>query len=122
MENYLSKTLQERDNTSPETRLWRAVLNQALEDIFNVNTIIICGHEKNKVTDFFKVRTKKFDNICDLAGIDPERLWKRVQKLKGITAGFLLPETKDKKILSYFNAVSSKRNKYIQSHWRNNVR
>jgi hypothetical protein len=29
MENYLSKTLQERDNTSPETRLWRAVLNQA---------------------------------------------------------------------------------------------
>jgi hypothetical protein len=35
-----------------------AVLNQALEDIFNVNTIIICGHEKNKVTDFFKVRTK----------------------------------------------------------------
>ena len=122
MENYQSKMLQERSNTPPETRLWRAVLNQALEDVFDVNTIVMCDYEKNNVKDFFKVRTKIFDYICDLAGIDPERLWIRVQKLKGIKAGFLLPEAKDRKVISYFEAVGKKRNSYFKSHWRHNVR
>lgn len=119
MANYLSKTLSESDNITAEQKLWRAVLDQALQDTFGVNTIWICAHEKKEVDDFFKERTTEFDEICENAGLDPTRLWRKVQRLKGVQAGFLLANKKEQPTLDFFQAFKDKRNKYIKSHWRN---
>ena len=84
MASWLSKTLCEHDATTPEEKLWRAVLNQALVDAFSVNTIWITDQEKNSVDKFFRTRSEAFDELCDKAGIDPTRLWRKVQRLKGV--------------------------------------
>ena len=118
MGNYLSKTLVEYDNTTPEQKLWRAVLNQALVDAFEVNTIWICDYEKRDVDNFFRLRTQEFDDICDNAGLDPTRLWRKVQRLKGIKAGFLIPHKKEQRTLTMFERFKKKRAHYVQSHWR----
>jgi len=119
MASYLNKTLSESDHITPEQKLWRAVLDQALQDVFGVNTIWICEHEKKDVHEFFKERTTAFDEICDNAGLDPTTLWRKVQKLKGIQAGFLTAGKKEKPVLTIFKDFKNKRNKYIKSHWRN---
>ena len=49
MGSYLNKTLVETDHCTSEQKLWRAVLNQALSDAFEVNTIAICNHEKKQI-------------------------------------------------------------------------
>jgi len=124
MESYLSKCSWnkvqiEGDNTTPEQKLWRAVLNQALLDAFDINTIWICEHEKQDVDNFFRTRTKEFDDLCDHAGLDPTRLWKKIQRLKGVKAGFISPEKTESNVLSMFNQIKEKRKQYTQSHWRN---
>lgn len=118
MGNYLSKTLVETHDCPPEQRLWRAVLNQALMDAFEVNTIWICDYEKRDVDNFFRKRTQEFDDICDNAGLDPTRLWRKVQRLKGIKAGFIMPYKKEQKTLTMFERFKKKRSHYVQSHWR----
>ena len=119
MANYLSKTLVETHDCPPEQKLWRAVLNQALMDAFEVNTIWICDYEKKNVDNFFRTRTQEFDEICDQAGIDPTRLWRKVQRLKGIKAGFILPYEKEQRTLNMFERFKRKRTNYSTSHWRN---
>ena len=111
----------EGESRPPEQKLWRAILNQALEDCFGVSTLHLCKHEKDEAEHFFKVKSKDFLKICENAGVCPDRLWKRVQKLKGIRIGFLIPDKKDKKILDMFQAVADKRAKYVKSHWRNHA-
>ena len=100
MESYLNKVLVEEDHPNPEQKLWRAVLNQALLDAFGINTIWICDHEKRDVDNFFRTRTKEFDDLCDNAGMDPTRLWRKIQRLKGVQAGFLIGKNR---IRNYFN-------------------
>ncbi len=123
MGNYhlSDKVLIEGNKTPPEQKLWRAVLNQALVDAFGVNTIWICTHEKEDVDQFFKNRTLEFDDLCDRAGIDPTRLWRKVQRLKGVQAGFLFPDKKEIPTLEFFDSFKKKREHYVQSHWRYNV-
>ena len=118
MGSYLNKTLVETDHCTSEQRLWRAVLNQALSDAFEVNTIAICDHEKKDVENFFRVRSKQFDEICDNAGLDPTRLWRKVQRLKGVKAGFIIPLAKEKNVLDLFEGFKKKRERYMSFHWR----
>lgn len=115
-----SKVLSEFDNVPPEQKLWRAVLNQALEDAFGVNTIQICEKDKNEVNEYFRKRSPEFDRLCEDAGIDPTRLWRKVQKLKGVQSGFLIPSAKEKDTLEIFKTFKDRREKYRKSHWRNN--
>jgi hypothetical protein len=121
MASWLSKTLCEHDATTPEEKLWRAVLNQALVDAFSVNTIWITDQEKNSVDKFFRTRSEAFDELCDKAGVDPTRLWRKVQRLKGVQAGFLTPAKKEIPTLKFFERFKRKREHYVQSHWRYNV-
>ena len=116
---YHGNALFEDDHSAPEQKLWRAVLNQALEDAFGVNTIYICHSDKAEVDQFFKERTSDFDRLCEDAGLDPTRLWRKIQKLKGVQAGFLTPNKKEQGTLAMFNSFKERRNKYIKSHWRN---
>ena len=115
-----NKLLGERDTSYPEQKLWRAVLNQALEDAFGVNTIFICERDKQQVNEYFRKRTPAFDRVCEDAGIDPTRLWRKVQRLKGVQAGFLIPLKKEKGTLEMFATFKEKREQYRKSHWRNN--
>jgi len=120
MESYLNKVLVEEDHPNPEQKLWRAVLNQALLDAFGINTIWICDHEKRDVDNFFRTRTKEFDDLCDNAGMDPTRLWRKIQRLKGVQAGFLRPEKSESNTILMFEQFREKRRQYTNSHWRNN--
>lgn len=115
-----SKVLVEHDNTPPEQKLWRAVLNQALEDAFGVNTIHICDRDKHEVNEFFRNRTEAFDQLCDDAGIDPTNLWRKVQRLKAVQSGFLTPLKREKNVLSMFASFKERREQYRKTHWRNN--
>ncbi len=122
MGNYLiSKTLDEDSNVPAEQRLWRAVLEQALNDVFGTSTIWMGDRDKQDVENFFRTRTKEFDDICDNAGLDPTRLWRKVQRLKGVQAGFLIPHKKETKTIAMFQSFNERRKKYVQSHWRYNV-
>ena len=121
MASWLSKTLCEHDTTTPEEKLWRAVLNQALVDAFGVNTIWITDQEKNSVDKFFRTRSEAFDELCDKAGVDSTRLWRKVQRLKGIQAGFLIPAKKEIPTIKFFERFKRKREHYVQTHWRYNV-
>ena len=112
---------EENDSCKPEQKLWRAVLNQALVDAFEINTIWICDHEKVDVDNFFKTRTKEFDELCEKANLDPTRLWRKIQRLKGVKVGFLIPNKQEKNTLEIFNQFKERRKNYVQSHWRHNV-
>jgi hypothetical protein len=112
---------EENGSCEPEQKLWRAVLNQALVDAFEINTIWICDHEKVDVDNFFKTRTKEFDELCEKANLDPTRLWRKIQRLKGVKVGFLIPNKQEKNTLEIFNQFKERRKNYVQSHWRHNV-
>ena len=56
---FWGQALHESDHVTAEQKLWRAVLNQALVDAFEMNTIWICDHEKVDVDNFFKTRKKQ---------------------------------------------------------------
>lgn len=38
---------------------------------------------------FFKVRTHRFDEICEMADIDSDSAWKKIQKIKLIQKGIV---------------------------------
>mgnify|MGYP003128112507 FL=1 len=118
---FWGQALHESDHVTAEQKLWRAVLNQALVDAFEMNTIWICDHEKVDVDNFFKTRTPEFDELCDKAGLDSTRLWRKIQRLKGVQVGFLNPNKNEKNILSMFHQFKERRKNYVQSHWRHNV-
>lgn len=118
---FYGEALHESDYVTAEQKLWRAVLNQALVDAFEMNTIWICDHEKVDVDNFFKTRTEEFDELCDKAGLDSTRLWRRIQRLKGVQVGFLNANKNEKNILDMFHQFKERRKNYVQSHWRHNV-
>jgi len=117
---FYGQAMAEYNKPPSEQKLWRAVLNQALEDAFGVNTISICSTDKAEVDQFFRRRTSDFDRLCEDAGLDPTRLWRKIQKLKGVQAGFLTPNKKEQDTLAMFDSFKERRNKYIKAHWRNN--
>lgn len=91
---------------NPERRLWRAVLNQALEDGFGMYTTFMCGYEKIDAELFLRVRTPTFDEICERADVDADRAWKMIQRFKLIKAGIVKPRSKrDQLALDVFNRI-----------------
>ena len=103
-------------SNNPERRLWRAVLNQALEDGFGMYTTYMSGYEKIDAKRFVRVRTKTFDDISERADLDADRAWKMVQRFNLIQAGIVQPELKrDHVALSVFNKIKDGRNRMRSS-------
>ena len=99
-----------KPSNNPERRLWRAVLNQALEDGFGMYTTFMCDYEKKDAELFIRNRTKTFDDICERADLDADRAWKMVQRFKLIQSGIVKPEhQRDHIALAVFNKIKDGR-------------
>ena len=92
-----NKTMHDASSEMPETRLWRAVFNQALEDGFGLYNTYMCDYEKKDAELFFRTRTHQFDEICEMADIDADRAWKMIQKYKLIKKGIVRADSKREK-------------------------
>ena len=71
----------ERENQikSPEQRLWKAVLAQAVYDALFERDIILEA-EKKSARDWFLFKTKSFYETCHNAGFDPNYVYEKMKK------------------------------------------
>ena len=119
----VNKLLTSEPAPLPEQKLWRAVLNQALEDVFGMHTVQMCDYEKHEVEHYFTKRTEDFDRLCEDAGVNATQLWKKVQRLKMIRIGFLRPNNqKEKNTLCMIQTSQIKRKNLASKHWRHHER
>src|ERR1700733_5426182 len=74
---FKSSMLQIQDNGTAEERLWRAVITKTLEEW-------ICGplSFSRKAEQFLFHDNKDFRAVCSSAGMDPERLRKRLETIR----------------------------------------
>ena len=74
---FKSSLLQIHDKGTAEERLWRAVITKTLEEW-------ICGPLtfSRKAEQFLFDDNKDFKAVCSSAGMDPERLRKRLQTIR----------------------------------------
>jgi hypothetical protein len=72
-----SSLLQIQDRGTAEERLWRAVITKTLEEW-------ICGplSFSRKAEQFLFEDKKDFKAVCSSAGMDPERLRKRLETIR----------------------------------------
>jgi hypothetical protein len=74
---FKSSTLQIADKGTAEERLWRAVITKTLEEW-------MCGplSFSRKAEQFLFEDKKDFKAVCSSAGMDPERLRKRLHTIR----------------------------------------
>jgi hypothetical protein len=74
---FKSSMLQIADKGTAEERLWRAVITKTLEEW-------ICGplSFSRKAEEFLFEDKKDFKAVCSSAGMDPERLRKRLKTIR----------------------------------------
>ena len=74
---FKSATLQIADKGTAEERLWRAVITKTLEEW-------MCGplSFSRKAEQFLFEDKKDFKAVCSSAGMDPERLRKRLNTIR----------------------------------------
>jgi hypothetical protein len=74
---FKSSILQINDRGTAEERLWRAVITKSLEEW-------MCGplSFSRKAEQFLFDDTKDFRAVCSSAGMDPERLRKRLKTIR----------------------------------------
>lgn len=101
-----------KPTNNPERRLWRAVLNQALEDGFGLYTTFMCDYEKKDAELFIRNRTKTFDDICERADLNADLAWKSVQRFKLMKQGIIEAKSqRDKEALAVFNLIKDSRSR-----------
>lgn len=71
--------------TSPELRLWRAVLAAAADDAVSETDMDIKGnmrhvYHKDRDRDYFLKPTRAFYTVCRNAGYDPEYVIRKMRK------------------------------------------
>lgn len=71
--------------SSPELKLWRAVLAAAAEDAVSEAVIDVKGnmryfHHKEQDRDYFLKPTRSFFEVCRNAGYDPEYVIRKMRK------------------------------------------
>ena len=64
-------------NSTPEERLFVAVLSQAVHDVFSKHVEKL---DKRQADDFLSQTTWHFKMICELAGRDPDYVIRRMKK------------------------------------------
>lgn len=74
---FKTSTLQVADKGTAEERLWRAVITKSLEEW-------MCGplSFSRKAEEFLFEDKKDFKAVCSSAGMDPERLRKRLKTIR----------------------------------------
>lgn len=86
------------DHKSPEKRLWKAVLNLAIEEGLGLFTTYMCDYEKNQARLFLQRRSKEFDELCERVDLDANLAWKEIQKFKLIQSGIIRPSNKKERL------------------------
>ena len=61
----------------PEEKLFIAVLSQAAHDVFSSH---VQKHDREAATAFFMNKTKRFRDICELAGREPNYVYEKIRK------------------------------------------
>ena len=79
---------------TPERKLWRAVLMQALEDSFGIHTTSMSELEKLRARQFLLRRTAWFDRVCEYADVDPNLAWRKLNNLNLIQKGIIDAKSK----------------------------
>lgn len=74
------RTSNVRDNLTPETRLWRCVLAQVLDDAFSTTYEVRNSYEKEHARQFLRRKNHDFAMICQYAGFDPDYVHRKVKK------------------------------------------
>ena len=64
-------------NSDPETKLFTAVLSQAVHDVFSSH---VDRTDKDQAMDFLTTDSFHLRTICDLAGRDAEYVRKKIRK------------------------------------------
>ena len=99
-----------KHTNNPERKLWRAVLNQALEDGFGLYTTFMTNYEVENAKEFVNKRTQYFNDICERADVDADLAWKRIQKFKLIKGGILKPgNAREKLAFELFQMIKNHR-------------
>lgn len=116
-----SKTLHDSAQEIPEKRLWRAVLNQAIEEGFGLYNSYMNDSERHYAKYFIDERTQNFNRLCENADIDSDIAWKRIQKLKLIQKGIVNANTKREiQALKLVEAIKQYNRTRSQSHRKSN--
>jgi hypothetical protein len=77
MENQNRYQTEEISKPTPEERLWKAILAQAIYDAL-FDTQITKHHERQTARDWFMYKTKNFVETCRNAGFDPDYVQQKI--------------------------------------------
>jgi len=73
------QTEEDKYSRSPEQRLWKAVLAQAVYDaLFEKQNVKKC--ERRDARDWFLFKTESFYETCRNAGFDPNYVYEKMKK------------------------------------------
>ena len=89
----------------PEEKLFIAVLSQAVHDAFSKH---VCGYNRDAARAFFMNKGRRFRDICELAGRDPQYVYEKVRKRILTANGWNMDESVRK---TYRQRVERKRRK-----------
>ena len=99
----------------PEEKLFIAVLSQAAHDVFSSH---VQKHDREAAIAFFMNRGKRFRDICELAGREPQYVHEKIKKRMLQGNNWNLDETMRK---SYRARVHRKRGRYKTNHLTGNA-
>ena len=99
----------------PEEKLFIAVLSQAIHDVFSTH---VQKFEREAAIAFFMNRSKRFRDICELAGREPQYVYEKIRKRILQGRGWNLDESMRK---TYRTRVNRKRKKSKKKHLTGNA-
>ena len=99
----------------PEEKLFVAVLSQAVHDVFSTH---VQKFEREAAVAFFMNKSKRFSDICEVAGREPQYVYEKIRKRILQGRGWNLDESMRK---TYRTRVNRKRKKYKKKHLTGNA-
>ena len=72
----------ERKEFIHEQRLWTAVLRQAIEDAIGFSSVFITDDERKDLKEWFSIKNKCFNQVCEYAGFEPSYILRLFNRLK----------------------------------------
>ena len=88
MVNLNSLEVDEKPAT-PEQKLWRAVLAQAVQDAFGICTIAMSKDEYRESKWWGRIYNQDFIELCEFAGFDPQRTFEKLKRYDLIKKGIV---------------------------------
>ena len=99
----------------PEEKLFVAVLSQAVHDVFSTH---VQKFDREAAVAFFMNKSKRFRDICEFAGREPQYVYEKIRKRILQGRGWNLDESMRK---TYRTRVNRKRKKYKKKHLTGNA-